>query len=148
MKTVFSILVCSILFLTLTSCDETQRVINTASNVQLNGNYTINTVKEKSYTPKGLVITFDALNKSVNATTECNNMFGTYTIDLYALSFSPLASTKMYCEGKMDAEKEIGESLQETGSYTIENGVLKLYSKNDRSLLLTATKVRETNENP
>lgn len=147
MKPIFLILVCSILFLA-TSCDETQKVINTASNVQLNGNYTINSVKEKSYTPKGLVLTFDALNKSVNATTECNNMFGTYTIDLYALNFGPLASTKMYCEGKMDAEKEIGEALEETGSYTIENGVLKLYSKNDRSLLLTAIKVRETSENP
>lgn len=146
MKSVFSILVCSILFLT-TSCDETQKVINTASNVQLNGNYTINTVNEKSYTQKGLVLSFDALNKSVNATTECNNLFGTYTIDLYALNFGPLASTKMFCEGKMDAEKEISEALEATGSYTIENGVLKLYSKNDRSLLLTATKVRETSEN-
>lgn len=141
----YSILVFSVLFLT-TSCDETQKVINTASNVQLNGNYTINSVKEKSYTPKELVITFDALNKSVNATTECNNLFGSYTIDLYVLSFNPLASTKMYCEGKMDAEKEIAEALEETGSYTIENGILILYSKNDRSQLLKATKVRN-NEN-
>lgn len=144
MKPLFSILVCSILFLT-TSCDETQKVINTASNVQLNGNYTINSVKGKNYTPKGLEITFDGLNKSVNATTECNNLFGTYTIDMYALNFNPLASTKKYCEGKMDAEKEISEALEETGSYTIENGVLTLYSKNDRSQLLSARKVRNTN---
>lgn len=146
MKPLFSILVCSVLFLT-TSCDETKKVINTASNVQLNGNYTINKVKENSYTPKGLVITFDALNRSVNATTECNNLFGSYTIDLYALNFSPLAITKMYCEGKMDAEKEIGEALEATGSYTIENGVLTLFSKTDKSQLLKATKVRGTNEN-
>ncbi len=146
MKSIYSILVFSVLFLT-TSCDETQKVINTASNVQLNGNYTINTVQEKSYTPKELVISFDALNKSVNATTECNNLFGSYTIDLYALNFSPLASTKKYCEGKMDAEKEIGEALEATGSYTVENGVLTLFSKTDRSQLLTATKVRDTNEN-
>lgn len=145
MKSMYSILVFSVLFLA-TSCDETKKVINTASNVQLNGNYTINSVKEKSYTPKELVITFDALNKSVNATTECNNLFGSYTIDLYALSFNPLASTKMYCEGKMDAEKEIAEAFEETGSYTIENGILILYSKNDRSQLLKATKVRN-NEN-
>jgi heat shock protein HslJ len=138
----------AILFLIFTtSCDETQRVINTAGNVQLNGNYTINEVKGKSYTPKGLVMTFDALNKGISVTTECNNMFGTYTLDLYVINFSEMASTKMYCEGKMDAEKEIGEALSETGSYTLDAGVLKLFSKNDRSLLLTATKVRDTNEN-
>jgi len=146
MKSIFSILICSVFILT-TSCDETQKVINTASNVQLNGSYTINTIQEKVYTPKGLVLTFDALNKSVSATTECNNLFGSYTIDLYTLNFNPLASTKMYCEGKMDAEQEIAEALESTGSYTIENGVLTLYSKNDRSQLLTATKVRNTNEN-
>lgn len=142
MKPLFSILLASIFILT-TSCDETKKVINTASNVQLNGDYTINTINEKNYTPKGLVLTFDALNKAVNATTECNSMFGTYTLELYALNFAPIASTRMYCEGKMDAEKEIGQALAETGSYTIENGVLTLFSKNDRSQLLTATKVRE-----
>lgn len=129
------------------SCDETQKAINTAGNVQLNGSYTINEVKGKAYTPKALVLTFDALNKAVNVTTECNNMFGTYTLDLYAINFSEMASTKMYCEGKMDAEKEIGKALSETGSYTLETGMLRLLSANDRSLLLTATKVRETNEN-
>lgn len=142
MKPLFSILLASIFILT-SSCDETKKVINTASNVQLNGDYTINTINEKNYTPKGLVLTFDALNKAVNATTECNSMFGTYTLELYALNFAPMASTRMYCEGKMDAEKEIGQALAETGSYTIENGVLTLFSKNDRSQLLTATKVRE-----
>lgn len=146
MKTIYSIYAIALLVLT-ASCDETQKVINTAGNVQLNGNYTINEVKGKSYTPKGLELTFDALNKAVSATTECNNMFGSYSIDLYALEFGDMASTKKYCEGKMDAEKEISEAFSETGSYTLESGILKLYSKNDRSLLLTATKVRETNGN-
>jgi heat shock protein HslJ len=146
MKPVYFSLAILLLIFTV-SCDETQRVINTAGNVQLNGNYTINEVKGKSYTPKGLVMTFDALNKGINTTTECNNMFGTYTLDLYAINFSPMASTKMYCEGKMDAEKEIGEALTETGSYTLEAGVLKLFSANDRSLLLTATKVRDADGN-
>lgn len=146
MKAIYYSLAVLLLIFT-TSCDETQKVFNTAGNVQLNGNYTINEVKGKSYTPKGLVLTFDALNKAVNATTECNNMFGTYTLDLYAIKFSEMASTKKHCEGKMDAEKEIGEALSETGSYTLEAGILKLYSTNDRSLLLTATKVRETNGN-
>jgi heat shock protein HslJ len=47
----------------------------------------------------------------------------------------------------MDAETEIGEALKQTGSYTIEAGVLKLFSVNDRSLLLTATKARDTDGN-
>jgi heat shock protein HslJ len=94
MKSIYSIFAIALLVLTV-SCDETQRVINTASNVQLNGVYNINEVKGKSYTPKGLTMTFDALNKGINITTECNNMFGTYTIDLYVINFSPMASTKI-----------------------------------------------------
>ena len=101
----------------------------------------------ENYSSKELVISFDALNKSVNATTECNNMFGTYTIDLYAIDFGAMASTKKYCEGKMEAEKKLGEVFENTGSYNLEAGVLQLFPANDRSLLLTATKVRETNEN-
>ncbi|MEX2379966.1 MAG: META domain-containing protein [Vicingaceae bacterium] len=146
MKTMYSILVLSILFLT-ASCDETKQAVNTASNVQLNGNYKINEVKGENYSSKELVLSFDALNKSVNATTECNNMFGTYSIDLYAINFGDMASTKKYCEGKMEAEQELNEVFKTTGSYSLENGILQLFSANDRSLLLKATKVRETNEN-
>lgn len=142
MKPLFSILLASIFILT-TSCNETKKAINTASNVQLNGDYTINTINEKNYTPKGLVLTFDALNKAVNATTDCNSMFGNYTIELSDINFASMASTRMYCEGEMDAEKEIGQALAETGSFTQENGVLTLFSKKDRSKLLTATKIRE-----
>ncbi len=136
-----------ILFLTFAACDEAQKVINTAGNVQLNGNYTIHQVGDKSYTSKGLVITFDGLNKSFSSKTECNSLFGSYSLDLFVIKFGPIASTKMYCEGKMEAEKEIADQLEATGSYTIENGVLKLYSSTDRSLLFTATKVKETHEN-
>ncbi len=146
MKTIYSLLVLSVLILT-TSCDETQKAINTAGNVQLNGNYKINEVMGENYASKELVLTFDALNKSINATTECNNMFGTYSIDLYALKFGEMASTKKYCEGKMEAEEKLGEIFENTGSYSLESGVLQLFSANDRSLLLTATKVRQTNEN-
>ncbi|WP_339611607.1 META domain-containing protein [uncultured Planktosalinus sp.] len=146
MKSLLSIITIALLFLT-SSCDETQKVINTASNVQLNGNYKINTVLEKEYASKNLVLGFDALNKAMNATTECNTLFGSYTIDLYAINFGDIASTKKYCEGKMDAEKEISEALDKTGSFTLEEGQLKFFSANDRSLVLTATKIRETNEN-
>lgn len=139
MKPFLSILLCAVLFLT-TSCDETKKVINTASNVQLNGNYTINFIKEKDFNTKQLTLSFEALNKSVNATTECNNLFGSYTIDLYTINFNPLASTKMFCEGKMKAEKEIAQALENTGSFTLENGVLKFFAKTDKALLLTATK--------
>lgn len=146
MKAIYSILVVSLLILTV-SCDETKKAINTAGNVQLNGNYNINEVMGENYASKDLIISFDALNKSVNATTECNNMFGTYTIDLYALDFGAMASTKKHCKGKMEAEKKLGEVFENTGSYSLESGVLQLFSANDRSLLLTATKVRQTNEN-
>ncbi len=46
----------------------------------------------------------------VSGTTDCNNFFGSYTLSGSQLSFSALASTKMYCEGS-----EEGKFLQALG---------------------------------
>lgn len=48
-------------------------------------------------------ITFSDDGK-VNGTTDCNGFFGEYQIEEYqGLSFSPLATTMMYCEGSEEA---------------------------------------------
>jgi heat shock protein HslJ len=39
-----------------------------------------------------------------SATTDCNKAFGTYTVDKDLITFGPIASTKMYCEGSQETE--------------------------------------------
>ena len=83
-----------------------------------------------------------AYDKTVKGNTGCNSFFGSYTLDLYALSFSDIGSTEMACdEPIMTNENLFLQALRNTGSYSIEDNVLTLFSRNDRSILLKAQKV-------
>lgn len=144
MKAIFFTLAISVLF-TFTSCEQTKQVLNTTSNVQLNGLYDILTVDGKDYNHKNLTIQFNAMNKNFSATTECNNMFGDYNIDIYAITFSNIASTKKFCDGKMEAEEEIAQTLSNVGSFEVVDGKLTLYALNDRSIIFTALKASDEN---
>lgn len=125
----------------LTSCDETKKVVDIAGNVQLSGTYTIATLEGESVTTKTPSISFFALDKTVKGNTGCNSFFGNYTLDLYALSFNDIAATEMACdEPIMSTENKFMNALRNTGSYSIQKNTLTLYSKNDRSVLLTAAK--------
>lgn len=138
-----TLLVASILF---TGCEETKRVIDTAGRVQLSGMYTITSVGSQKVTGDKTNITFTALDKSVRGNAGCNEYFGNYTLDLYALNFGEIAATEQYCdEPIMKIERSILGALGNTGSYTLENDVLTLLSKNDRSVLLKASKVKNQN---
>lgn len=125
----------------LSSCDETKKVIDTASNVQLSGNYTVKTIGAMDVAEKAPTMAFDALEKRINGTTSCNRYFGSYSLDLYAIQFSEIASTEMDCGPEiMKVENAFLQALRTTGSFTLKDGVLTLYSKNDRSILLSAQK--------
>lgn len=129
--------------LLLSSCDETKKVIDTAGQVQLSGSYTVQTINGNLIDENNPTLTFNVLDKGVNGTTGCNRYFGSYSLDLYALSFSELASTEMACEEPiMTIEWDFMKALDQTGSYALSEGVLTLYSKLDRSVLLTAKKDR------
>jgi heat shock protein HslJ len=52
---------------------------------------------------------------NVSATTDCNGMGGTYTTQGKKLTFGPMMSTMMYCDGSQ--EGEFASSLSEIGSY-------------------------------
>ena len=109
--------------------------------VQLSGAYNITNVGAIKVNDPAISINFAALDKSVRGTTGCNSFFGNYTLDLYSLSFGDLAVTENYCEEPvMTTESALLNALRQTGSYTYENNVLTLYSKTDRSVLLTAKK--------
>ena len=84
-----------------------------------------------------------ALDKTVRGNTGCNSFFGSYALDLYALSFSDIGNTEMACDQPiMDVENAFLNALRNTGSYGLENSMLTLYSKTDRSELLIARKER------
>ncbi len=127
----------------LSSCDETKKVIDVAGNVHLTGNYTITSMGGSTISDNAPTITFVALDKTIRGNTGCNSFFGSYTLDLYALSFSDIGSTEMACDQPiMDIENQFLNALRDTGSYDLENSILTLYSKADRSELLIARKER------
>lgn len=138
MKKFVFILALSIFFV---SCDETKKVIDTAGSVQLSGAYDVVTVNGAAISDNKPTISFTALDKGINGNTGCNKFFGKYNVDLYAVNFSDIASTEMACEQPiMDVENQFLQALRNTGSYALEDGMLTLYSKNDRSVLITAKK--------
>lgn len=128
------------------SCDETKKVIDVAGNVQLSGKYNVTEIDGSTISENAPYISFFALDKTIRGNTGCNSYFGSYTLDLYALSFSDIGSTEMACDPPiMEVENTFLSALNNTGSYEIQNRVLTLYSKTDRTVLLKATK--EVTEN-
>ena len=128
--------------LVLTGCDGAKQVIDTTSNIQLSGAYTVTSVYtknvEKNTTP---TITFNALDKTVNGQTGCNSFFGTYTLNLYNLNFGEFGVSEKHCEEPiMEQERQFLDALRQTGSFTYRNGVLTLFSALDKSVLLQARK--------
>lgn len=129
------------------SCDETKKVIDVAGSVQLSGTYTITKLDATPIGEKaGITMTFAAIDKSIRGNTGCNSFFGNYNNVLYTLSFSDIAMTEMACPAGdiMQNEIKFTNALNNTGSYNLQDNVLTLYSKTDRSVLLTAKK--ETKE--
>ncbi len=64
--------------------------------------------------PGAFTLTFDSKG-NVTIGTDCNRMGGTYTTKGNALTFGPLMSTKMYCEGSQ--EQIFAQSLGNIASY-------------------------------
>ena len=142
MKTLatLSLLIFAVIF---TGCDETKRVIDVAGNVQLTGSYTVSAINgQKISVENKPTFSLSALDNSFQGNTGCNSVFGNYSLDLYTINFSDLAVTAKNCAEKdsMKVERDFLDALKNTGSYGIEGIILTLYSKTDRSVLLTATK--------
>lgn len=125
-----------------TGCDETKRAIDVAGSIQLSGTYAVSSINGENVKSTSPTITFAALDKTVRGTTGCNSFFANYTIDLYALNIKELAVTEMYCEDKdiQKTERDFLDALKNTGSFTIENNILTLFSKTDRSVLAVGNK--------
>ena len=55
-------------------------------------------------------------DKTFSATTDCNAMRGSYEVEGSQISFGPIASTKMFCEGSQ--EQEFSATLEEAVSFS------------------------------
>ena len=56
----------------------------------------------------------------------CNAFGGHYTAENGKLTFGPIESTLMYCEGTMDQESAYFSALQEAAGYQIRGGNLQI----------------------
>lgn len=70
-------------------------------------------------------LNFDSAELRVQGTTDCNNFFGSFSINDNQISFGPLASTLMYCE---DSQEQVftGFLSQVTNASLTPDGVLTL----------------------
>ena len=141
-----------ILLLTTNSCNEAKKVINLVSDVQLNGSYAIVNIGGEvvsSDDTKKVFIAFNSTDKSIRGNTGCNSYFGNYMLDQYSMSFSDIGQTEMACEeAVMRTEWNLMQALRDTGSFTLVDNILTLYSITDRSILLTAKReVKEGTDN-
>lgn len=140
MKTFYTLSI-ALFTLIFSSCDETKKVIEVAETVQLSGEYVVMEVGETTLKGDPMTFTFTALDKSIRGNTGCNSFFGNYTLDAFVLSFGELAVSEKYCdEPIMESERALMGALKNTGGYMMKDKVLTLYSKTDRSILLTAKK--------
>ncbi len=124
-------------------CEETKKVIDVAGSVQLSGKYVVNDLKGATVAVNNTpTLIFSALDKSIKGTTGCNSVFGNYTLDLYTISFTDIAVSEKACldSNISKIEKDFLETLNNTGSYNLQDNILTLYSKTDRKVLLKATK--------
>ncbi len=140
MKTFYALSI-AVFTLIFSSCDETKKVIEVAETVQLTGEYSVMKVGKTAVKGSSMSISFTALDKSVKGDTGCNSYFGNYTLDAFALGFGDIAVSEKYCdEPIMKSERALLGALKNTGSFVVKDKVLTLYSKTDRSILLTAKK--------
>jgi heat shock protein HslJ len=82
-------------------------------------------------------VTFDKKGR-VFGDSGCNRFTGGYTVSGDRITIGPLASTMMFCEGKMDAEAAFLNKLQNVVSYQATDVKLRLYTQKDLMVLRAA----------
>jgi len=135
MKTLAAIL---ILMLTV-SCNSSKDVAkaNSDSNLvsPLTGSYTLVDMNGKTMVGNSMELIFNSNDNSIAGSSGCNKLFGSYTQDGDQLKFEGFGTTKMYCDGKMDLEREFIQGLTAVNSLAMADGMIIL--KNNDSVLMT-----------
>ncbi len=71
----------------------------------------------------------------VNGDAGCNRMISTYTVDGSALDISTIATTLMYCEGVMEAERTFLKALEKSTAFSRDGKRLTLFAASGRETL-------------
>ncbi len=108
---------------------------------QLHGDYLVSELRGKNVNSGDIFFRFDSIKREVAGNTGCNRFNSVYRHTESMITFQPAVSTKMYCEGKMEREKEVIEILPEISEIIRRNEEILLISA-DNELLL---KLRKTN---
>ena len=123
----FILLLSSSLF----SCSSSKEESPSVSNASLtNTRWVLRVLNDKKiFTPekgKEAFITLSKDGNKANGVGGCNNFFTTYTLSGKNLSFGPVASTEMFCEGQMDTETAFFKAISNTKTYRINGNYLYL----------------------
>lgn len=75
----------------------------------------------------------------INGDGGCNRFLGEYSVDGSSIDIGQLATTLMYCEGVMDAERALLKALEKSASYSVQGAKLTLFGpKGKATVRLTA----------
>ncbi len=136
MKIYLSILISLIL----AGCSSTEKSIPQSillNDIWVLGSLNGQTISSNEFPNQFPQLEFNDSAKSLTGFTGCNNLRGTYKINENEITFSPFATTKMYCQGVN--ENEFLHAMEGINNYKIEN--LKLYLYKDENIKLIFKKV-------
>lgn len=102
--------------------------------LSLKGKWKVSKLFGMDSLPKSPTLTIDLDAKKISGNAGCNNYGASFSIDKEQMKIETPFATKMYCT-HMNIEKAFFDCLQNTSSYKIENGMLKLFSSENKELL-------------
>lgn len=102
---------------------------------KLHGNYLVNEIRDQNIGSEDVVFRFDSIESEVTGNAGCNRFNSHYIHEDQTITFQPVVSTKMYCEGKMEREKEVIEILPEISEIIQQDDELLMLSAENELLL-------------
>ena len=119
------------------SCDSSKKAIENNKKMQqtLSGTYHITQLGDTDVASSKFAITFDETSNKFTGFAGCNHIFGSYSVNNNAITFSNIASSKKYC-GKeiMTAEDTVLKSLKSVNSFSINDTTIS-FLENDILLI-------------
>lgn len=112
------------------------------ADMELNGNYKIVSMNGEDLSSEGMELTFDASGNSVNGSSGCNKIFGNFSQNGSSIRIEALGSTKMFCEGRMELEKQFMQGLGAVNGVAVsDDGKVNLV--NADAVLIQLEKIEE-----
>ena len=113
---------------------------DTVSEEMLDGNYRVTEIEGDPAMLDNIVFSFSSVGNTVSGNTGCNQFSAHYNQQGSNLEFSTPMNTRKYCEGRMEIEKQILNSLEKASRLDRNGKEIVVYSGNDVPLI-TLTKI-------